>query len=191
MSRSIQLSEATERLEPMLATQWVVDALVIGIHGIANDKSRAVDAMFTTRWLRSHVESLDIPFKLFDVDNRHIQASRMYYAGFNNVNAFNMSFYENIYGQTLAKFLAWQDLISDKESNYSVPALYKANMRMSILDGNKFTDQDTVIVDLKGIWPSQIDPFSLSSDNSDRLIVKVTMSIDEINIKVNNPHSKE
>jgi hypothetical protein len=174
----------TNLIEPLLPIGWSVDSISIGLGIFAGTKvdpyyAGSPKPVFDSTWLRKHVESVDIPLRFFDVESRHIQSSKMYYAGMNNVNAFSMSFMEDSDGSALEKMLAWQAMNMDSENNYSVPYRYKGVMFVSKYN-LQVKEKTVYLLEYRGIWPSQIDPITLSPDSSDPIKIKVTFSIDNI-----------
>jgi hypothetical protein len=163
---------------PLLSTHWVVRSLAIGKGAAYNS------TLFDNAWLKTHVESIDMPFPYFDITDVHIQASKTYFPGFNNVNSTVLTLYEDNQGTTLDRVLKWQNLILESgagyEGCYTLPDVYKARLEASLL--SDITGNIVTTAILSGIWPTQIEPLALTS-TEERLSLKVTLSVDSCKIE--------
>lgn len=171
---------------PLLSTHWQVASLSIGQSNYTNAKGlQAYDNQtFDSRYLSMHVESIDIPLAYFDITDMHIKASKMYYPGFNNVNSTVLTLYEDTYGNSLRRVLAWQSKIMvdipGLEGCYELPANYKGKLIANLL--SDISGEITAEVTLEGLWPSQVEPMPLSSTD-DRIAIRVTLSVDSVSVK--------
>lgn len=108
---------------------------------------------------------------------RFVGSMHQSYPTTSDVSSFSMSFYEDE-NYTATKYLyAWQALVIDEFGVHGMPVDYKKDI---LLEMYSITDQKGFTARLVGTWPSNVGNFSLSYNESGRLVVSCTFSADRV-----------
>jgi len=106
----------------------------------------------------------------------HVENSKRYDPGFEDVSSFTATIYEDDKGAAMAWFLRWRAAVSS-DGFYGRPSEYKRAIHLTLQDakGNVAT---TATAD--GCWPTTASPYTMQSESSDRLRLEVTFSVDAV-----------
>lgn len=108
---------------------------------------------------------------------RFVGSTHQSYPTTSDVSSFSMSFYEDE-NYTATKYLyAWQALVIDEFGVHGMPVDYKKDI---LLEMYSITDQKGFTARILGTWPSNVGNFSLSYNESGRLVVSCTFSADRV-----------
>lgn len=155
--------------DPLMSHQYAIES----VSSIVFD----VNALFPPKFFISRVESFDIPFKTFSVDERHIMTTKKYYAGFNSFNGFNATFFEDSNSSAMKGFVKWQRRMVNENADYFPANHYQVTMNVALLD---FTDTPKVRLQFLGVFPTQVTPVQMTGDAVTRIQVQVSFSVNEV-----------
>jgi hypothetical protein len=167
---------------PLMSHNWSIESVTLQDSTNAN----SFNSFFPSRFFQNYVESIELPFRQFNADDRHLATTKQFYAGFNTVNNFTVTFFEDSNASTIKGFSKWQDLIMDSDpskpetfGNYYPASNYKAKVIVNLLSD---TIQGKIIrtASLLGVFPLIINPLNMTSV-VDIVTVQVTFSVDKVN----------
>jgi hypothetical protein len=161
--------------DPFMSNQYVIQD--IAIPGVDN---KLWKSWFPGDFFQSKTETLDLPFKTFAVESRHVQASNKYYAGYASFNSFNASFFEDNNCNTMKAFVNWQKLIVNDNSDYNPASMYQANMTLNLLGTFEGFERPVARVQFKGVFPTQITNVTLTGSEVSRVVVQVSFSVNNV-----------
>lgn len=107
---------------------------------------------------------------------RYGRGTMLYYPGAVNISAAGMSFYEDENYSVLDYLYEWWHNVYDpRTGNYGLPGTYKKQIIAKVYDliGN---ERKTYTLD--GAWPTEIAPIQYSYNDSNRVIIQATFSLD-------------
>lgn len=153
------LSNREGSQEPLLTFKWVTTTLPYGLS-------------------TTYVEKVDLPFIKLDVKSGLFGAATYsYYPGFSDIDAFDITFYEDSACSTVKWLQYWYGRIKNFETGtYYLPTNYKENIKVQLLDT---TNAPVLEVELVNIWPTTTSNWSLAYDDDGRLTVTQNFSIDD------------
>lgn len=153
--------------EPLLSHQYVLTGIRLPF------SSR----ILTTEFFQTRVESIDIPFRAFNAEDRHVESTKRSYAGFNQFNGFNMTFYEDETMTSLKGINEWQSQICNSRGEYKPAAYYWATMGVSFLNSkNKIIYTGKMI----GVFPTQVNQITMTGSEVSRISLQVTFSVNKV-----------
>lgn len=123
------------------------------------------------------VFSIDIPFTSFETEKHSEKSSFWYSAKNNDIGSITIRIDELEDNATLTYLQAWMSRIKNPNGTYNPPAFYKRNLRVIRLSGTK---QEVTVSDYNGCFPASIADSSLSYDNGGILQYSVTLSVDDV-----------
>lgn len=115
-----------------------------------------------------YCESVGIPLPNFNQKPLFGAGTFTFYPGFQEVNAFDCEFYEDINLRTSSWLDMWRHKIRDPETGaFSLPAEYKWDMKFALLD-----DRNTQILTItaRNCWPTTIGPWNLNYTGGNGLL---------------------
>lgn len=158
------VSALAKRKDPLLSFHW----------GCIND------VIVPTSGLKlpgDYVESIDLPFNNIQVAEGHYGASGFtYFPGSHDVSAFSMTFYEDVSCTTLKFINDWKSQVKSWDGTYNLPIQYKGDILVALFD-----PKGKVVLQAKmiGCWPSDTGNLSLNYNDSGRLVITQTFSVDD------------
>jgi hypothetical protein len=163
--------------EPLMSHNYVIQS----VGSVGTTKLTNISTLFPENFFQNRTESLDIPFKTFNVESRHIMATNRYYAGFGTFNSFNANFYEDQYCNAIKGFMAWQELIVITKGEligaYSPAADYQTTFEVHLLDQqNEPHGKGT----FSGVFPTQVTNLTMSGGEVSRTVLQVSFSVNKV-----------
>ena len=124
-----------------------------------------------------YVERVTVPWSNFDSMPIYVQGSNKFYHSVNDHDSVSIAFYVDTNLTVIDAMQKWIKKIY-KDGRYGLPIDYKKNFSVELLDNN----EETPIAEFKieGAWPSSIDGLELNYNSSERLILTVTLTVDQI-----------
>lgn len=126
-----------------------------------------------------YVESISLPFPSISPKEGLFGAGKYsYYAGFLNVSAFDMVFYEDSKLSTVKWLRKWQERIRNPATGaFYLPTYYKENLLIEL----KNTKGESIAqVKLLNVWPTQMSNWDLTYTGGDRIKVQQNFSVDDV-----------
>lgn len=154
--------------EPLMSHQYVI--LSVG------DPSKN-SLKFPKNFFQERVESLELPFRTFNVESRHIETTQKYYAGYNQFTAFSCTFYEDHKASALQGFMSWQQLIVNEQGDYFPASRYQVTMTIGLSD---ISDAIIATADLEGVFPTQITSVTMTGTEVQRITLQVSFSVNRV-----------
>jgi len=153
--------------DPLLSFKWVVLALP-SFGGITLP--------------REYVEAVNLPFYNTNIEQEvFIAGSYLYFPGFQNITATDITFYEDKNLTTTLWLEAWRKAIRNPDTGlYYLPASYKRDVPVALLDQGNNT---ILTATLKGIWPAARGQFDLTYTDNSRIRIQQNFSVDDQDIK--------
>lgn len=147
-----------DRRDPLLGFKWVCLALPFGLDV-------------------TYVEEVDLGFpKIGQRQGLFGAGTFSYYPAFEEMSAFNITFYEDS-KMTTSKWLdAWMRRIRNKDNGtYYLPYEYKRDMLFALMDTS-----GAIVAEVKMIntWPTERSSWPLAYTNNDRIRVQQNFSVD-------------
>lgn len=158
------LSRAQARPDPLMSWRW--EAIVPGIKS-------------------EFIEDIVVPLPTFDVEPTWQNGSKIYLAKFNDVAAFQLNLYVDTENTAINWLFDWFSTIRNSDSTYNYPIEYKKDIHVHLLDPVGHIACRFV---LKDCFPSTGSGYNLQSASSDRIVLAVEISLDNI-IMVNSQRS--
>lgn len=159
------LTAGRARTDPLMSYNWYCDLPTIDGTSLG--------------W--EFVEEATLPLVEFEPMSNYRAGKMYHYAGHYSIGTLNLKLYEDSRGSAVNYLDAWQRRIINLESGlYNVPRDYKQTVKFTILDVAKLT---VMFVEYTGCWPTRPDSISLNSGSSDRVILSVELSVDEMRLK--------
>lgn len=125
------------------------------------------------------VDQMDFSHRSIAPQPRFVGSTHQNYPTTSDVSSFSASFYEDE-NYTATRYLyAWQSLVIDEFGVHGMPVEYKKDL---LLEMYSLTDQKGFTGRVMGVWPTNVGNFSLSYNESGRLIVSCTFSADRVMI---------
>ena len=162
---TIQLQTVFKRSDPLLSFRWKVQDVPFGQkYGIGPE----------------YVETFEIPFNNVKAENVFRGGGFVYFPGFHDVSAFNVTFYGDCDGQVLAWLMHWKSRVKNFNNGiYSLPGNYKMPWTVDLLDP---AGGVAITIVLEGRWPADTANISLDSDSSTRLTFNQDFSVDNCKV---------
>lgn len=153
--------------EPLMSSQYVLNNVYLPF----------TSKILTDKFFQDRVESIDIPFRSFVPEERHVETTKRYYAGFNSFNSFNMTIYEDENVTALRGINEWQKQICDDRGTYQPSAYYWATMKVSFVNG-----KNRIIYTGKmyGVFPTMINQITMTGSEMTRISLQVTFSVNKV-----------
>lgn len=123
------------------------------------------------------IERITVPWARFESIPIYVQGSNRYYHSVNDHDPISMSFYVDVNMTAVKALLAWSNKVY-KDGRYGLPADYKKVFGAEILD--TASDNAVAIFLAEGAWPSSIDDMEFSYNESGRLIVTASITVDQV-----------
>lgn len=162
------LSAGRARSDPLMNYNWYCDLPTID--GV------------TLGW--EFVEEATLPLVEFEPMSNYRAGKMYHYPGHYSIGTLNLKLYEDSHGSATTFVDAWQRKIINLESGlYNTPYGpngFKKKISFTLLDVAKLT---VMFVEYTGCWPSRPDSISLGSASSDRVVLSVEFSVDEMRLK--------
>jgi hypothetical protein len=130
-------------------------------------------------------ETVSFPMKGAAPIGRHAGATMKFFPDFREMQGFNATFYLDQYHRALNYFYVWKYLVADSDGNYKESDKYKKDMEISVFSYDN-SEKAATTFKLFGVWASEVNPIELSYENSDRLRLDVTFSVDASDIEFTN-----
>ena len=124
-----------------------------------------------------YVEKMTAAWARFESSPLYVDGSNNYYHSVVDHEPINVSFYLDKTFTAVTQIMEWSKLVC-KDGRYGLPVNYKKNFEMHLLAND--SDSAMAVFQVIGAWPSGMDDLELSYDSSDRLILTVNFSVDEI-----------
>lgn len=156
--------------DPLMSHNWVIT------------NAGTAEQYFSSKpgFFRDYTESIELPFRQFTADDRHVATTKKYYAGFNNVNSFSAVFYEDVNATTISGFVNWQNQIMDKDFNYNPANRYKTDWKVKLVNDKLGPNSPAIVqAQLLGVFPLAMNPLSLTS-GVEFVPIAVTFSVDRV-----------
>jgi hypothetical protein len=154
--------------DPMLSFKWICLELPKGFY-------------------THYIEAIDLPFNNINIgDKAHGGASYTYYPSTHDIAAFNMTFYEDMYGNSSRYLWEWKSKVKDFNTGfYGLPGVdgsgYKQTVKVRLLDA---ANRPVIDVKLLGVWPADTGNLGLNyTDTSGRITIAQTFSVDGQELK--------
>ena len=161
---------------PFMSHQYVIET--VSIPGfVAKGNVTDFSQILSNKFFRERTESVELPFKTFAVEDRHVMATKKYYAGYASFNSFNATFFEDDKCSAMRGFVTWQKLMVNDDADYSPAAEYQAKMVLRLLN---CADVGIAKVTFEGVWPSQITTVSLTGSEVTRVAIQVSFSVNKV-----------
>jgi hypothetical protein len=169
---------STDFEDPFMSHQYVIQSVKL----VKEPPGNLWDLWFGNRFFQERTESIDLPFKTFAVDERHVQATKKYYAGYASFNSFNATFFEDSNQNTMKAFVNWQRLMCDDTSDSTAGTYYPADNYQAKMVLNLLNHQNAVTstATFHGVFPTQITNISLTGAEVTRIQVQVAFSINSV-----------
>jgi hypothetical protein len=103
-----------------------------------------------------------------------------YFPEFNDISAVDMTFYETTDYRSLKFLYNWRSLVLDSNGNYGLPegpAGYKKTIKIEFY-GMENSISPVWVGKLKGIWPTEISPQTLTYSSKERIQIQASFSVD-------------
>lgn len=128
-----------------------------------------------------YIEKVTVPWATYESIPIYGQGSNNYYHSVQDIDAINVTFYEDTELTVTRMLVEWRKIIQE-DGYYGLPADYKFDLEVELLANNS----DTVIGVFKGFgaWPSAIDGMNLAYDSSERVSISVTFTLDHGDFKL-------
>lgn len=127
----------------------------------------------------NYVESISLPFPNIDVgDPLFAGGTFFHFPSFSRVDTVSMTMYEDRKMTTTKWITAWKSKIRNTSKGwYNLPSVYKRDIPVVMFDDDLSPIFKAVLI---GCWPTQTSNIDLNYADSQRVIVNVTLSVDNI-----------
>jgi hypothetical protein len=151
-------------LDPLLSFKWVCSVMPGGL---------PVD----------YVEQVDMPFpKIQPKDGLFGAGTYTYYPAFEDISAFNITFYEDSKMSTTKWLRLWFNRIRKPENGaYYLPTHYKQDMQFKMMDTTGTVIADVTMIN---VWPSGRSNWDLSYSTDERLTIQQEFSVDGQDLRI-------
>lgn len=163
MSWDVFAQRQDKKLDPLLEWKWVCTELPLG-----HDPT--------------YVEEVDLPFpEIQQKEGLFGAGTYTYYPAFEDVSAFDITFYEDSQVNTSKWLKKWFERIRrPSDGAYYLPTNYKFNIKLELKD----TSGKTVMyVTLINCWPTSRGNWSLNYTSNERIKVQQNFSIDAVDFQ--------
>lgn len=157
------LQQVRARPDPLLSFQWL-----------------CLDGSLPFDHPNEYLESIDLPFNNIKSDGVYVGSGYTCYPLAHEVEAFTATFYEDYYAASTTWLQDWKSRIKNFSTGvYGLPKDYKKTMTVGLL-----TTKGDIALQYKliGIWPTSTASLSLNYNESGRITVSQTFSIDDVEI---------
>ena len=146
-------------LDPLLSFKWVCTELPYGMDP-------------------TYVEEVSMPFLTIQPKEGLFGAGTYsYYPGFEDISAFDVTFYEDSVMTTTKWLKEWKERIRrPSDGCYYLPGYYKQNIVVKMMDT---TGKVIATVTLKNCWPTGRSNWDLNYTSDGRLTVQQNFSVDD------------
>jgi len=161
---SILQARMDASLDPLLDFRWVCTKLPLG-HDV------------------TYVEEVDLPFpELSPKEGLFGAGTYTYYPAFEDMSAFDITFYEDSKLNTSKWLSEWTGKIRRRSDGaYFLPDNYKFDITVDLLDTTGAVVGTAV---LKGVWPTSRGNWALTYSGGDRLKVQQNFSCDDMEFDI-------
>lgn len=162
-ARGFEIATLARRPDPLLNFKWM-----------------CIDGTLPFGHPADYLEAVDLPFNNVKVDSVPVGSGYTMYPLQHEVESTSMSFYEDHNGKTLLWLMGWKSQIKNFSNGaYNLPGKYKRDMTVGLLDtkGNIILSHKLI-----GIWPTQTSNLSLNYNESGRLVIQQTFSVDDVDL---------
>tara|TARA_B100000700_G_scaffold88627_1_gene99925 strand:- start:40815 stop:41372 length:558 start_codon:yes stop_codon:yes gene_type:complete len=158
-------SRKDAKLDPLLDFKWACTSLPLG-HDV------------------SYVEEVELPFPQLSPKEGLFGAGQYtYYPAFQDINAFDITFYEDSKLNTTRWLKTWFERIRrPSDGAYYLPTNYKFDIDIALMDT---TGQVVGEARLINVWPTSRGTWPLAYSGNDRLKVQQNFSVDNMEFKFN------
>jgi hypothetical protein len=122
-------------------------------------------------------ETITFPMKGMAPISRHAGATMKFFPDFRDMQGFNATFYLDQRYRALTYFTSWKYLAADEDGTYYESDNYKKDIELHVFSMDD-SQKPVTKLQLFGVWVSEVNPIELSYENSDRLRLEVTFSVD-------------
>lgn len=162
-------SRAKSRGDPLLGIDWYCEMPALAGGGSSTP---------TLGW--EMVEEATLPMYDIEPMSNYKAGKLFHYPAHQNLGTLSLKLYEDHNGSSTNYIKAWQALIFDRETGlYNPPSKFKLNIKITMFDVAK---KDAIILTYLKCWPQNIDAFNLVGGSSDRVVLGVTFSVDDVDI---------
>ena len=160
---AILQSRMDSKLDPLMDFRWVCTELPLG-HDV------------------TYVEEVELPFPEISPKEGLFGAGQYtYYPAFQDISAFDITFYEDSKMNTSKWLQEWKNLIRrPSDGAYFLPGNYKFDIKVELLDTTGATVGTAV---LKSCWPTSRGSWPLTYSGNDRLKIQQNFSIDDLDFQ--------
>lgn len=159
--------------DPFMSHQYIIES--VSIHSKVTGAIFA--KLFPTRFFQTKTEAVELPFKVFNVTDRHVMATKKFYAEYASFSSFNATFFEDKWCNAMKGFVGWQNLIVNDNAEYSPTSRYQAEMVLHLLDCD---DNPVAKVTFTGVFPTQITTVALTGSEITRIALQVAFSVNKV-----------
>ena len=122
-------------------------------------------------------ERISFPFTGTSPIGRHAGATMTFFPDFQETQGFSASFYLDHKHSSLGYFLSWKKALSSSNGDYFEANFYKHDVEVSVFSNDNSETPVTRMI-IEGVWAADVNPIELAYENSERLILEVTFSVD-------------
>lgn len=150
----------SKNLDPLLDFKWACVSLPLG-HDV------------------SYVEEVDLPWpEISPKDGLFGAGTYTYYPSFEDINAFDITFYEDSKLNTTKWLMEWFERIREpKTGAYYLPRNYKFDIVVELMDT---TGKTIGVATLQNVWPTSKGNWPLTYTGGERIRVQQNFSIDSL-----------
>lgn len=168
------LEGALARSDPVMSFLWYCEPPTLIGSGI----------QATLPWF--YIEEASLPFRTYEARGVYREGRTKNYASKYAVDGLNIGFYMDVDGVALNYIRAWDALIMApfdrtdsviRGGGFRLPSLYMKDIPFYILDVNK---QQLVQILYSECWPLNTEAFSMQSQNSDRVVARLSFSVGDV-----------
>lgn len=157
------LQQVRARPDPLLNWQWI-----------------CLDGTLPFDHPNEYLESIDLPFNNIRSESVYVGSGYTCYPQAHEVEAFTAVFYEDCYAATTTWLQDWKSKIKNFSTGvYGLPKDYKKTMTVALLTTK---GEPALQYRLIGIWPTITSSLSLNYNESGRIILSQTFSVDDVEI---------
>lgn len=164
--RQITLDEVMRGTEgdrgPLLEYKWIIDSFP----EIEGKETLPI----------SYCEEVSLPFPQISEKQFTIAATNIMFPGASQIQAFDITVYEDQKARTLDYFLGWQSIVQNPYSGGFYPAtFFKKDLKVYLLNNKNIPIYQALI---RNVWPMGIQNLSLNYTGEDRVRLNVNMACD-------------
>lgn len=153
------VAKRTGDREPMLDLNWYCLSLPFGLD-------------------LSYVETVSLPFPSMNMKPQFYGGRFLQFPGFQEISAFDITFYEDVRMRSRKWAMEWQRRIRDPATGaYFLPQNYKRDMKFALIDG---TSNNTPImtVTMRACWPTTPNAIDLSNTGGQPIKLQLNFATD-------------